>query len=91
MKSKLCVMILTGLFILSGIAFAEGISDQSNVEQEVKISDSAANPASSEAPAAKEAVPEAADETVKAAAEVPADCSKVALPEKQAEAYSTEK
>lgn len=91
MKSKLCVMILTGLFILSGIAFAEGTSDQPSTEKGVSISDSAANPASSVAPAAKEAVSEAADKTVKAAAEVPADASKAALPEKQAEAYSTEK
>ena len=91
MKRKLFVMILTGLFIFSGLAFAEGTSDQPGAEKEVKTSDSTANQASSETPAAKEAVPESDDKNVKAEAEKPADCSKSALPEKKAEAYSTEK
>ena len=81
MKSKLCVMILTGLFILSGIAFAEGTPDLPTPEKEVKISESAA----------KEAAPEAVDEKIKAAAEVPADCSKAAAPDKKVEAQATEK
>jgi len=90
MKRELFVMILTGLFIFSGIAFAEGTSDQPSAEKEVKISDSAANQASSETPAAKEAVPKSGDKDLKAEAEVPADCSKSVSPDKQAEAYSTE-
>ena len=81
MKSKLCVMILTGLFILSGIAFAECTADQPNAEKEVKISESAS----------KEAVPEAVDEKTKAAAEIPADCSKAAAPDKKVEMPATEK
>ena len=90
MKRKLFVMILTGLFILSGIAFAEGISDQPSAEKEVKSSDSATNQPSSETPAAKVAVPELGEKDIKAEAEVPADLSKSASPDKQAEAYSTE-
>ena len=74
-------MFLTGLFVLSGIAFAEGTADQPNVDKEVKISESAA----------KEAVPEAVDEKIKAAAEVPADCSKAAAPDKKVEIPATEK
>ena len=81
MKSKLCVMILTCLFILSGITFAEGTPDLPTAEKEVKISESAA----------KEAVPEAVDEKIKAAAEVPADCSKAAAPDKKVEIPATEK
>ena len=91
MKSKLFVMILTGLFIFSGIAFAESAPDQPSTEKEVKISDSAASAASSDVPAAKQAVQEAAEADVKAAAEVPAGCSKAAPIEKKAEAFSTEK
>lgn len=81
MKSKLCVMFLSSLFILSGIAFAEGTADQPNAEKEVKISESAA----------KEAVPEAGDASLKAASESPADCSKAASPDKKVEAPATEK
>lgn len=91
MKSKLFVMILTGLFILSGVAFAEGTPDLPSTEKEVKITDSAASAASSDVPAANQAVKEAAEAGAKTAAEIPADCSKNAPIEKQAEAYSTEK
>jgi len=81
MKSKLCVMILTSLFILSGIAFAECTADQPNAEKEVKISESAA----------KEAAPEAGEGNIKAPAEAPADCSKAASPDKKVEAPAAEK
>ena len=91
MKSKLFVMIFAGLFILSGIAFAERTPDLPSTEKEIKISESAASAATSDAPATKQAVQEAAEADVKAAAEVPAKCSKAAPIEKKAEAYSTEK
>jgi len=81
MKSKLCVMILTGLFILSGIAFAEGTPDQLSAEKEEKISASADT----------KAAPEAGDVSIKAAVEAPADCSKAASPDKKVEAPATEK
>ena len=91
MKSKLFLMIVTGLFILSGIAFAEGTPDLPSTEKEVKITDSSASAAPGDVPAAKQAVQEAAEANVKAAAEVPAGCSKAAPVEKKAEAYSEEK
>ncbi len=91
MKGKVFAIILTGLFILSGIAYAETTSVQPSVDKDSKIAESSANPEASGAPAAAKVAPESAAEDVKAAVEIPADSGKAALPDKKAEAYTSEK
>ncbi len=91
MKRKVFAMILTGLFIFSGIAYAESTPIQPSVDKDAKVAEAASNLEASIAPAADKAAPESADVDVKAAADVPADSNKADSPDKQAEAYSTEK
>ncbi len=91
MKRKVFAIILTGLFIFSGIAYAESTSVQPSVDKDSKIAESSTNPKVIGAPAPEKAAPESVDAKVKAAAKIPTDKGKAALPDKQAEAYSTEK
>ena len=91
MKRKVFAIILTGLFIFSGIAYAESTSVQTSVDKASKIAESSTNPEAIGAPAAAKAASKSVDEDVKSAAKVPANSDKAALPDKQAEAFSSEK